>query len=126
MTDPDLRAHIAATIGQLLDGQIPGPLTVVRLAEAAGVKRWVLTHQHPDLMRDFQHRAAHINRDNPEVLKLRQRITELDEHNKQLRARNRELTDLVDRYAQVINELARRQERHAEPTAEVIPFPGRT
>jgi len=124
--NPDIRIHIATTIDQLLDGQIPGPLTVVRLAEAAGVKRWVLTHQHPDLMRDFQHRAAHINRDNPEVIKLRQRITELDTHNKQLRARNRELNDLVDRYAQVINELARRLDIPASQAADVIPFPGRT
>jgi hypothetical protein len=126
VTNPDIRTHIATTIDQLLDGQIPGPLTVVRLAEAASVKRWVLTHQHPDLMRDFQHRAALINRDNPEVLKLRQRITELDTQNKHLRARNRELTDLVDRYAQVINELARRLNLPASQAADVIPFPGRT
>jgi hypothetical protein len=126
VTSPDIRAHLTATIDQLLAGEIPGPLTVVRLAEAAGVKRWILTHQHPDLMRDFQQRAAHINRDNPEVLKLRQRLTELDAQNKQLRTRNRELTDLVNRYAQVINELGRRQHLPGTPTGDVIPFPGRT
>lgn len=78
---------------------------MVRLAEAAGVKGWVLTHRRPDRMRDFQQRAAHVNRDNPEILKLHQRVTQLDTQNKDLRARIRELDDLVARYAQVINEL---------------------
>jgi hypothetical protein len=121
----DAREHLARTIEQLIDGRIPGPLTVVRLAEAAGVKRWVLTHRHPDLMRDFQQRAAHVNRDNPEVLKLRQRVTQLDTQNKDLRARVRELDDLVARYAQVINELTAQQAQHAGPVGDVIPLRSR-
>jgi sensor histidine kinase regulating citrate/malate metabolism len=121
----DAREHLARTIEQLIDGRIPGPLTVVRLAEAAGVKRWVLTHRHPDLMRDFQQRAAHVNRDNPEVLKLHQRLTQLDTQNKDLRARVRELDDLVARYAQVINELTAQQAQHAGPVGDVIPLRSR-
>jgi hypothetical protein len=121
----DQRVHIALTIDQLIDGRIPGPLTVVRLAEAAGVKRWILTHRHPDLMRDFQQRAADLNRDNPEILKLRQRVAQLDALNKQLRARVRELDDLAGRYAQVINEFTAQQTQHGGPLAEVIPLHGR-
>lgn len=124
-TTDDAREHLARTIEQLIDGQIPGPLTVVRLAEAAGVKRWILTHRHPDLMRDFQQRAAHVNRDNPEVLKLHQRVTQLDIQNKDLRARVRELDDLVARYAQVINELTAQQAQHAGPVGQVIPLRSR-
>jgi len=125
-TTDDVREHLARTIEHLIDGQIPGPLTVVRLAEAAGVKRWVLTHRHPDLMRDFQQRASHVNRDNPEVLKLRQRVTQLDNQNKDLRARVRELDDLVARYAQVINELTAQQAQHAGPVGDVIPLRSRS
>jgi uncharacterized protein (DUF3084 family) len=125
-TTDDEREHLARTIEQLIDGQIPGPLTVVRLAEAAGVKRWVLTHRHADLMRDFQQRAAHVNRDNPEVLKLQQRLTQLDTQNKDLRARIRELDDLAARYAQVINELTAQQAQHAGPTGDVIPLRSRS
>jgi hypothetical protein len=121
----DQRVHIARTIDQLIDGRIPGPLTVVRLAEAAGVKRWILTHRHPDLMRDFQQRAADLNRDNPEVLKLRQRVAQLDALNKQLRARVRELDGLAGRYAQVINELTAQQIQHGGPLADVIPLHNR-
>jgi predicted nuclease with TOPRIM domain len=115
------RDQISRAAEALLTGQIPGPLTVVRLAEAAGVKRWLLTHKHPDLMRDFQDRAAHINRENPEVLKLRERLAALDRENRELRARLRDLDDLVARYAQVINELAheREQLRHGPP-ADVV------
>jgi hypothetical protein len=125
-TTDDAREHLARTIDHLIDGQIPGPLTVVRLAEAAGVKRWVLTHRHPDLMRDFQQRAANINRDNPEILKLHQRVTQLDTQNKDLRARVRELDDLVARYAQVINELTAQQAQHAGPAGDVIPLRSRS
>lgn len=124
-TTDDAREHLTRTIDHLIDGQIPGPLTVVRLAEAAGVKRWVLTHRHPDLMRDFQQRAAHVNRHNPEVLKLHQRVTQLDTQNKDLRARIRELDDLVARYAQVINELTAQQAQHPGPVGDVIPLRGR-
>ena len=125
-TTDDAREHLARTIDHLIDGQIPGPLTVVRLAEAAGVKRWVLTHRHPDLMRDFQQRAAHVNRDNPEVLKLHQRVTQLDTQNNDLRARIRELDDLAARYAQVINELTAQQAQHAGPVGDVIPLRSRS
>ncbi len=115
------RDRISRTAEALLAGQIPGPLTVVRLAEAAGVKRWRLTHRHVDLMRDFQDRAAHINCDNPEILKLRERLSALDRENRELRARVRELDDLVARYAQVINELAHECEQlRLEPPAGVL------
>ncbi len=44
------RLQISRAAEALLAGHIPGPPTVVRLAEAAGVKR-LPTHRLPDLMR---------------------------------------------------------------------------
>jgi hypothetical protein len=117
-TTDDAREHLARTIDRLIDGQIPGPLTVVRPAEAAGVKRWILTHRQPDLMRDFQQRAAHVNRDNPEILKLHQRVTQLDTQNKDLRVRVR--------CAQVINELTAQQAQPTGPVGDVIPLRSRS
>ena len=115
------RDQISRAAEALLAGQVPGPLTVVRLAEVAGVKRWRLTHRHPDLMRDFQDRAAHINRENPEILKLRERLSAVDRENRELRARLRDLDDLVARYAQVINELAHECEQlRLEPPPGVV------
>ena len=122
MSHPDAeRDQISRAAEALLAGQIPGPLTVVRLADAAGLKRWHLTHRHVDLMRDFQERAAHVNRENPEVLKLRERLAALDRENRELRGRLRDLDDVVARYAQVINELAHECEQlRLEPTPGVV------
>jgi hypothetical protein len=115
------RDQISRAVEALLAGQVPGPLTVVRLAEAAGLKRWILTHRHPDLMRDFQERAAHINRENPEILKLREQLAAVGSENRELRARLRDLDDLIARYAQVINELAHECEQlRLEPPAGVL------
>jgi predicted RNase H-like nuclease (RuvC/YqgF family) len=115
------RDQISRAAEALLAGQVPGPLTVVRLAEAAGVKRWRLTHRHPDLMRDYQDRAVHINRENPEILKLRERLAAMDHENRELRARLRDLDDLVARYAQVINEFAQEREQlRLQPPGDVI------
>ena len=117
------RDQISRAAEALLAGQVPGPLTVVRLAEAAGVKRWLLTHRHPDLMRAFQERAAHVNRENPEILKLRERLATADRENRELRARLRGLDDLVARYAQVINELTHECEQFRYgPSPYVVPL----
>ncbi len=35
-----------------------GALSIVQLAAEAGVKRWLLTHKHPDLAEEFRHRAT--------------------------------------------------------------------
>lgn len=124
------RVHIAATAEALLTGQIPGPLTVVRLAEAAQVKRWLLTHKHADLMRDFQQRAASINRASPEIHALRRGNDELSAANKALRQRISQLDDLLARYAQVINQLTSEQKtpqpatRLSRLNAQPDPAPG--
>ncbi|MFJ6531486.1 hypothetical protein [Microbacterium sp. NPDC091662] len=75
---------------QLLEGHVPGPLTGVRLAELAGVKRHRLTHDNPDISAEFQHRAKQINRTKPEVERLR---TNLDKE----RAARRRVTEERDR-----------------------------
>jgi formylmethanofuran:tetrahydromethanopterin formyltransferase len=50
------RDAIQAAAGRLLAGaptRSTGALTVLQLAAEAGVKRWVLTHKHPDLRQAF-------------------------------------------------------------------------
>ena len=62
------RREIEAVMSRLLDGEplrSTGELTVVQFAAEVGVKRWKLTHQHVDLIRAFQTRAATLNSQSP-------------------------------------------------------------
>ena len=45
----EIRAALLQASEDLLEGRLPGPLTGVRLAEAAGVKRHRLTHDNRDI-----------------------------------------------------------------------------
>lgn len=83
----DLRLTIRDAMQRLLDGKpirSDGKLTVKSLAVEAGVKRWVLTHQHRDLQQEFRDRCA--NRDDTPVF-----LAEVTERNRALMA---ELADL--------------------------------
>ena len=105
------RQLISAAADRLLAGtsdEPSGQLTVVALAHEAGVPRWVLTHRHPDLMRQFQARAKTQGRRSTALRKADDQLVDLASTNARLRADNRRLTALVTRYAVVINELAGR------------------
>ena len=55
------RRTIRDAMDRLLDGQpirSDGKLTVKSLADEAAVKRWMLTHRHPDLQDEFRARIA--------------------------------------------------------------------
>jgi hypothetical protein len=57
----DLRRTIRDAMQRLLEGKpirSDGKLTVKSLATEAGVKRWVLTHRHLDLQKEFRDRCA--------------------------------------------------------------------
>jgi hypothetical protein len=74
------RDAIAGAAGRLLDGRparSTGALTVVQLAAEAGVKRWVLTHKHRDLITDFQQRAREAGKLPPAFQALQNQLTDL-------------------------------------------------
>lgn len=69
-----IREALQKAADDLLEGRAAGPLTGVRLAELAGVKRHRLTLDNPDINAAFQERARQINRSKPEVDALRTQL----------------------------------------------------
>jgi chromosome segregation ATPase len=103
------RDAIEAATARLLAGtpiRSTGALTVLQLANEAGVKRWVLTHKHPDLRKAFEDQRQAANGVPAAYQHLHGRIAELEAANHRLRTDNAELAERVDTYAQVIRELA--------------------
>jgi hypothetical protein len=71
------RDEISAAIDRLLAGtplRSNGDLTVVSLAQEAGVKRHVLTHKHTDLKDEFYARIRAVNHATPAEQKLRDEL----------------------------------------------------
>jgi hypothetical protein len=102
------RDAIQAAASRLLAGaptRSTGALTVLQLAAEAGVKRWVLTHKHPDLRQAFEEQRRAANGVPPAFQHLSGKIADLEAANRRLRADNTELAERVDTYAQVIREL---------------------
>jgi len=79
---------------------------VLQLAAEAGVKRWVLTHKHPDLRQAFEDQRRATNGIPPAFQHLHGKIADLEAAIRRLRADNTELAERVDTYAQVIRELS--------------------
>jgi hypothetical protein len=77
-----------------------GKLTVKSLADEAGVKRWVLTHQYTDLQSEFRSLIANQS-EIPNVLHL------IEEDNKALKGRISKLLSEVTEQAEENNRLAR-------------------
>lgn len=108
------RDAIRAAMHRLLTGRpinSTGALTVLQLAAEAGVKRWVLTHKHPDLRKDFEEQRDKANGIPQAYQHLQARVVDLDADNKRLRTEKTELSKRVDTYAQVIHELSTELER---------------
>lgn len=77
---------------RLFDGQpsnSTGALTVVQLAAEAGVKRWVLTHKHPDLRIEFESRRHQVNGIPAAFQNIQARSVDLETANQRLRAETR-------------------------------------
>src|SRR5258708_15979179 len=117
------RHAITAAMQRLLDGRperSTGALTVLQLAAEAGVKRWVLTHKHPDLKTEFERRRTATNGVPAAYQSLTVQISDLTATNEQLRAQNTELQHRVDTYAQAIYRLsAELQQLRAEQPGNV-------
>lgn len=116
------RDAITAAMQRLLAGapqRSTGALTVLQLAAEAGVKRWVLTHKHPDLKTEFEQRRAQASGIPAAYQTLAAKATDLDAANQRLRAENSELRQRVDAYAQTIYRLA--TELHQAQAAQPAP-----
>lgn len=102
------RDAIKAAMDRLLNGApaiSTGALSVLQLAAEAGVKRWVLTHKHPDLKAEFERRRAACNGVPAAFQNLQAHVTDLEDTCRRLRADKTELAERVQVYAQVIHEL---------------------
>ncbi|MGI5243113.1 hypothetical protein [Dactylosporangium sp. CA-139066] len=119
------REAITAAMQRLLDGtphRSTGALTVLQLATEAGVKRWVLTHKHPDLKEEFERRRASANGVPAAYQTMAAEVTDLQQTNARLRTENNELRERIDAYAQTIYQLSERLrqiEEHALPPSNV-------
>lgn len=106
MTTPDERDQIRAAADRLLAG-IPqrsnGALTIVSLAEEAGVKRHVLTHRHTDLKDEFNARVRAQGHTPESERKLRERLEKAEARLEALREENIELKVTNEGYARVVN-----------------------
>ncbi|MFD7641630.1 hypothetical protein ACFV4P_13345 [Kitasatospora sp. NPDC059795] len=117
---PDERARIRAAADRILAGapeNSNGALTVVALAQEAGVPRNALTQRHPDLREDFYARVRALGRIPDSEARLRRQIVKL----KELRSADaRELQELrQDRQTlvQIVNQLTLENHhlRNAQP-----------
>ncbi|RFU42256.1 hypothetical protein DZF91_07520 [Actinomadura logoneensis] len=112
MTGPQphdgLRRELRAAADRLIAGtplRSSGKLTISGLAAEAGIKRWVLTHQHPDLMRQYQAEFKTLGKVPAPLQAAREQISKLRADLAAARADKRYLTDLVNTYAAIIHEL---------------------
>jgi hypothetical protein len=110
------REAITAAMERLLGGtpqRSTGALTVLQLAAEAGLKRWVLTHKHPDLKEEFERRRAAANGVPAAYQSMAAQVTDLQQTSARLRTENNELRERIDAYAQTIYQLCE-QLRHLE------------
>lgn len=106
-----IRNALLQASADLLSGAVPGPLTGVRLAEVAGVKRHRLTHDNPDINEEFQLRAASINRTKPEVERLRAALAAEQEVRRRVTNERNELRTQVNSYATALLALVEERDR---------------
>ncbi|MGJ6963897.1 hypothetical protein ACSDR0_18490 [Streptosporangium sp. G11] len=103
------REAIKAAARRLLAGEpirSTGALSVTQLAVEAGIKRWVLTHKHQDLMADFQQQAKEHAKLPPAFQSLEAENIRLQAKLRKAHEEKRELEQRLKLYAMVINELA--------------------
>lgn len=122
------RSALMRAADDLLEGRIPGPLTGIRLVEAAGVKRHRLTHDNPDINADFQKRARAINQHKPEIDRLRAARDAQHARATRLASENSALTTRLTAYAAAILVLTEERDKlraNLEASANVTPIPRR-
>jgi hypothetical protein len=106
--DPTRRSIIAA-MNRLFAGtpqRSNGRLNVSQLAIEANVKRWHLTHQHPDLRQLFQVRTAEEEARRTSHGQSTDALEELKKTHKELQAHCRILEERLQVYATTLNLLS--------------------
>ena len=119
MTEDEERDAINEAASMLLAGKVEGPLTVVRLAEVAGLKRWKLTHKHVDLMRAFQAETGAERSVIADTEAAEAALVAEKEKSRALASNIRRLESILERYAIVIGELT--SELHEARKSKVSP-----
>lgn len=128
----DERDRIHAAIERILSGTPQasnGALTIVALAQEAGVPRNALTQRHLDLKNEFYERVKERGATPDVEARLRQKIVKLKET---ISNKNEELAQLradVPALVRVINQLTLEnqelRETLANPRSNIIPIRGR-
>lgn len=124
----EIRTALQQAADDLIEGRVPGPLTGIRLIEAAGVKRHRLTHDNPDINASFQERARALNRTKPEVELLRARLAREAERNHRLSTEVADLGQRVKNYAAALLTTVDERDRLREALNDlqgVVPLPRR-
>ncbi|MBS2545531.1 hypothetical protein KGQ19_01475 [Catenulispora sp. NL8] len=107
-SDP-VRKAILAAMNRLLrhtPQRSTGRLSISQLAIEAGVKRWVLTHQHTDLKDLFQQQAGQQEARRSAALRSADEFEQLNRRHAELQAHCRFLQDRLDTYATALSLLA--------------------
>lgn len=121
MTEDEERDAINKATSMLFAGKVEGPLTVVRLAEVSGLKRWKLTHKHVDLMRAFQAEIGAERSVIADTEAAKAALVEEKMKSRALASNVRRLESILERYAIVISELT--SELHEARRSTVSPTP---
>lgn len=104
----EVRRTIRDAMDRLLEGKpirSDGKLTVKSLAAEAGVKRWVLTHQHTDLQQEFRDRCDRQG-DTPENQKeLIEKLEDLKEQVGRYKVRVSDLSEENNRLTRAVQVL---------------------
>lgn len=94
----------------------PGKLTILDLAAEAQVKRWLLTHKYPNkLMAKYQAEFKAARHKSEPVTKAEAQLDKLRKELARVRSEKRQLSERVNTYAVMIEQLARER---AEALAE--------
>ncbi|MFG3151434.1 hypothetical protein ACGF7W_05230 [Streptomyces sp. NPDC048219] len=105
---PDERDRIRAAMDRILQGTAQhstGALTIVALAQEAGVPRNALTQRHPDLRNDFYAHVRALGQTPDSEIRLRRQIVKLKELRAQDTAELSQLRADVDHLVRAVNQL---------------------
>lgn len=129
----DERSEIRSAMERLLEGKpirSNGALTVVALAEEAGVKRHLLTHRHTDLKGEFYLRVRAQGSVPESEVKLRAKLQEVTKQRDSARETVKRLTSELSRLRRINNVLEvdaflKERAQQAEQLTPVRPLRGR-
>ncbi len=123
MTPPDERRMIRDAMDRLLTGNVlrsTGALTIVSLAQEAGVKRHLLTHRHTDLKDEFYAKVRAQGKVPQSEVALRDRVKAHDESLEELRTTVRQLRSENEALRRMNNVLAIEKAGAEEALKEVL------